>query len=138
VDAEIATGRIPDGTQLYLADGGLETTMIGERGFELPEFASFVMLGDPAGRDALRAYYRDYIGIARAAETGFTLDTPTWRWRSAPPRRARRPRSPSAAQSVPRATPITPRRCSPRPKRRRTTQTRSGPSPPPESTWSAP
>jgi S-methylmethionine-dependent homocysteine/selenocysteine methylase len=71
--------RTPNGTQLYLADGGLETTMIGERGFGLPEFASFVMLAEAAGRDALRAYYRDYIGIARAAETGFTLDTPTWR-----------------------------------------------------------
>ncbi|HEX6665851.1 MAG TPA: homocysteine S-methyltransferase family protein [Solirubrobacterales bacterium] len=79
MDAATASSRIPDGSQLYLGDGGLETTMIGERGFELPEFASFVMLGDPAGRDALRAYYRDYIGIAREGGTGFTLDTPTWR-----------------------------------------------------------
>ncbi|HEX5610532.1 MAG TPA: homocysteine S-methyltransferase family protein [Solirubrobacterales bacterium] len=79
MDAETASSRVPDGTQLYLADGGLETTMIGERGFELPEFASFVMLGDDDGRDALRAYYREYIEIARAGGTGFIFDTPTWR-----------------------------------------------------------
>jgi S-methylmethionine-dependent homocysteine/selenocysteine methylase len=79
VDAETASSRVPDGTRLYLADGGLETTMIGQRGFELPEFASFVMLADDDGRDALRAYYREYIEIAREAGTGFTFDTPTWR-----------------------------------------------------------
>ncbi|HVQ58257.1 MAG TPA: homocysteine S-methyltransferase family protein [Solirubrobacterales bacterium] len=79
MDVETASSRVPDGGLLYLGDGGLETTMIGERGFELPEFASFVMLRDSDGRDALRAYYRDYIGIAREGGTGFVLDTPTWR-----------------------------------------------------------
>lgn len=32
---------LPDGSQLFIGDGGLETTMIFEEGFELPEFASF-------------------------------------------------------------------------------------------------
>jgi len=30
--------------KLFIGDGGLETTMIFERGIELPEFASFVLL----------------------------------------------------------------------------------------------
>jgi homocysteine S-methyltransferase len=70
---------IPDGSRLFLADGGLETTMIFREGFELPCFAAFVLLRDEAGREALRRYYGEYIAIARAHGTGFTLDTPTWR-----------------------------------------------------------
>ncbi|HYG96709.1 MAG TPA: homocysteine S-methyltransferase family protein [Solirubrobacterales bacterium] len=73
------SGRLPDGTRLYLGDGGLETTMIFERGLELPEFASFVLLDSPEGLEALRDYYRGYLEIARENEVGFTLDTPTWR-----------------------------------------------------------
>lgn len=53
--------------------------MIFQRGFELPCFASFLLLRDAAGIEALRGYYRDYIDIARRHGTGFTLDTPTWR-----------------------------------------------------------
>jgi homocysteine S-methyltransferase len=74
-----ASGRIPDGTRLYLGDGGLETTMIFERGIELPDFAAFTLLESPAGIDALRDYYRGYLEIARRNGVGFTLDTPTWR-----------------------------------------------------------
>lgn len=71
--------RLPDGTRLYLGDGGLETTMIFERGLDLPCFASFTLLDRPEGVDALRDYYRGYLEIARQNDTGFTLDTPTWR-----------------------------------------------------------
>jgi S-methylmethionine-dependent homocysteine/selenocysteine methylase len=71
--------RIPDGERLYLGDGGLETTMIFERGIELPHFASFTLLESPAGIEALRDYYRGYLEIARRNGVGFTLDTPTWR-----------------------------------------------------------
>ncbi|HEV2791125.1 MAG TPA: homocysteine S-methyltransferase family protein [Solirubrobacterales bacterium] len=71
--------RVPDGKRLYLGDGGLETTMIFERGLELPEFASFTLLEGPEGIEALRDYYRGYLEIARRHRVGFTLDTPTWR-----------------------------------------------------------
>ena len=74
-----ATRRIPDGTRLYLGDGGLETTMIFERGIELPDFASFTLLDSPAGIEALQDYYRGYLEVARRNGVGFTLDTPTWR-----------------------------------------------------------
>ncbi|HST68872.1 MAG TPA: homocysteine S-methyltransferase family protein [Solirubrobacterales bacterium] len=71
--------RLPDGSRLYLGDGGLETTMIFERGLELPCFASFTLLDRPEGVEALRDYYRGYLGIAKRNGVGFTLDTPTWR-----------------------------------------------------------
>jgi S-methylmethionine-dependent homocysteine/selenocysteine methylase len=72
--------RLPRlGGPLFLGDGGLETTMIFHEGIELPEFASFRLLSDEAGRAALRRYYMAYIDIARRHRAGFTLDTPTWR-----------------------------------------------------------
>ena len=70
---------IPDGSRLFVGDGGLETTMIFREGIELPGFAAFPLLRDPAGREALRRYYGEYAGIARDLGAGFTLDTPTWR-----------------------------------------------------------
>lgn len=71
--------RLPGPGRLFLGDGGLETTMIFEHGFDLPCFASFVLLRDRDGREALRSYYRSFIEVAREGGTGFTLDTPTWR-----------------------------------------------------------
>jgi homocysteine S-methyltransferase len=65
--------------RFFLGDGGVETTMIFDEGIELPEFASFALLGDERGIDALRRYYAGYIAIAHAHRLGFTLDTPTWR-----------------------------------------------------------
>lgn len=74
-----ATKRFPTGERLFLGDGGLETTLIFREGLDLPEFASYVLLRDAAGIEALRRYYRDFLAIARRHGTGFTLDTPTWR-----------------------------------------------------------
>ena len=73
--------RIPrlDRDRLYLADGGLETTMIYREGIELPDFAAFLLLKGHRHRDALRRYYRHYIEIAQRHRVAFTLDTPTWR-----------------------------------------------------------
>jgi S-methylmethionine-dependent homocysteine/selenocysteine methylase len=74
-----ADRRLPDGSRLYLGDGGLETTMIFERGLELPLFAAFTLLDRAEGVDALRDYYRGYLEIAQRNGAGFTFDTPTWR-----------------------------------------------------------
>ncbi|HYH52974.1 MAG TPA: homocysteine S-methyltransferase family protein [Solirubrobacterales bacterium] len=71
--------RFPDDAPLYLGDGGLETTMIFERGLDLPCFAAFTLLDRPEGLEALRDYYRGYLEIAARNGTGFTFDTPTWR-----------------------------------------------------------
>ncbi|MGH6786463.1 MAG: homocysteine S-methyltransferase family protein [Novosphingobium sp.] len=63
----------------FLIDGGLETCLIFRDGLELPSFASFVLLDDPAGTEALKAYYRGFLDIAAAHGTGFVLESPTWR-----------------------------------------------------------
>jgi homocysteine S-methyltransferase len=63
----------------FITDGGMETTLIFRQGMELPEFASFVLLDDPEGVEALRSYFRPYIGLARERGVGILLDTPTWR-----------------------------------------------------------
>jgi len=67
------------GDRLFIADSGLETTLIFHDGIDLPYFASFVLLEDPVGRARLRAYFEQHIGLARAAGTGIVLETPTWR-----------------------------------------------------------
>jgi homocysteine S-methyltransferase len=46
---------------------------------ELPDFASFVLLDDETGIEALRAYFRPYLDLARDRGVGILLDTPTWR-----------------------------------------------------------
>jgi S-methylmethionine-dependent homocysteine/selenocysteine methylase len=70
---------LPDGSQVFIGDGGLETVMIFEEHLELPEFASFTLLRDEAGRAALRRYYEGFLAIAAEHGTGFTFDPPTWR-----------------------------------------------------------
>lgn len=40
------------GRELFLTDGGLETTLIFHDGFELPDFAAFLLLAD---RTAVRS-----------------------------------------------------------------------------------
>lgn len=67
------------GGKPFLSDGGLETTLIFHEGIELPHFASITMLRRPGGQDILRAYYRRYAEIARAAGAGFILESVTWR-----------------------------------------------------------
>lgn len=64
---------------LFLTDGGMETTLVFHDGLELPDFAAFVLLKDPAGTSALRAYYRTYSELAKQFNAGLVLDTATWR-----------------------------------------------------------
>jgi S-methylmethionine-dependent homocysteine/selenocysteine methylase len=67
------------GDRLFVADGGLETDLIFNRGIDLPEFAAFVVIDDAAGVHALLGYYDGYYGIARDRDAGLILGTPTWR-----------------------------------------------------------
>lgn len=57
----------------------METSLIFQDGLDLPMFASFVLLDDPAGVAALRRYYEPYLAIARRSGVGIALDTATWR-----------------------------------------------------------
>ena len=63
----------------FITDGGMETSLIFNDGLDLPHFAAFVLLDDPSGVDALRAYYRAYIDLAAERGVGIVLDAPTWR-----------------------------------------------------------
>ncbi len=63
----------------FLTDGGLETTLIFRLGIELPEFAAFLLLDRPNGEEIFASYFKDYIRLASARQTGLILDTPTWR-----------------------------------------------------------
>ena len=64
---------------LFLTDGGLETTLIFQDGFDLPEFAAFQLLKHESGREAMRRYYRRYVSIARDNGVGFIFESATWR-----------------------------------------------------------
>ena len=63
----------------FITDGGMETVLIFDYGLDLPDFASFVLLDEPAGVQALRSYYARFLDIARERGAGIVLDTPTWR-----------------------------------------------------------
>jgi S-methylmethionine-dependent homocysteine/selenocysteine methylase len=67
------------GEELFLSDGGLETTLIFHKGMDLPHFASFVLMQDDEGIATLSDYYKTYLDIADNSGTGFILETPTWR-----------------------------------------------------------
>jgi S-methylmethionine-dependent homocysteine/selenocysteine methylase len=64
---------------LFLTDGGIETSLIFHQGLDLPEFAAFVLLDNEEGLDQLRRYYEPYVSLARENGTGLVLETPTWR-----------------------------------------------------------
>jgi S-methylmethionine-dependent homocysteine/selenocysteine methylase len=63
----------------FITDGGMETSLIFQQGIDLPHFASFPLLEQEKGRNALLDYFRPYVDIARELDVGIVLDTPTWR-----------------------------------------------------------
>jgi homocysteine S-methyltransferase len=63
----------------FVADGGLETTLVFLDGIDLPDFAAFPLLDRDDGRAALTRYYTPYLQLAERVGTGIVLDTPTWR-----------------------------------------------------------
>lgn len=65
--------------QIFLTDGGLETSLIFLEGIDLPVFAAFHLLKTKEGREKIKAYYERYTAIAVNAHSGFILESPTWR-----------------------------------------------------------
>jgi S-methylmethionine-dependent homocysteine/selenocysteine methylase len=65
--------------RLFLTDAGLETMLVFQQGFILPSFASFVLLRDARGREALNTWFEEFARLARAQGAGLVLETPTWR-----------------------------------------------------------
>ena len=66
------------GNEIFLTDGGIETTLIFHEGLELPHFAAFDLLRTPEGRAALQRYYAPYVALARRSRRGLVLEAPTW------------------------------------------------------------
>jgi S-methylmethionine-dependent homocysteine/selenocysteine methylase len=64
---------------VFLTDGGIETTLIFHEGLDLPDFAAFHLLKDKEGEESLRKYFRKYASLAKDYEVGFILESPTWR-----------------------------------------------------------
>jgi S-methylmethionine-dependent homocysteine/selenocysteine methylase len=64
---------------LFLTDGGIETTLIFHEGLDLPDFAAFHLLKTSEGEAALRKYFRTYAGLANRFGTGLVLESATWR-----------------------------------------------------------
>jgi hypothetical protein len=69
--------QVDDG--VFLTDSGIETVLIFHHGYELPDFAAFVLLDDEAGFETLRGYFRDHAALARETGVGFIFESPTWR-----------------------------------------------------------
>jgi len=64
---------------IFITDGGLETTLVFHNHLDLPEFAAFDLMKSDEGYQTLRDYFRTYIDIARRNQVGFVLESPTWR-----------------------------------------------------------
>ena len=64
---------------VYLTDGGLETTLVFLDGLDLPDFASFPLLGSEDGKAHFDRYFAPYLDTAERIGSGFVIDTVTWR-----------------------------------------------------------
>ncbi|MBO9436870.1 homocysteine S-methyltransferase family protein [Ruegeria sp. R13_0] len=71
--------KLKETRRFFLSDGGLETFLIFDKGYDLPCFSAAVLLDTEQGRADLRAYFERFIDIAKASGRGFILDAPTWR-----------------------------------------------------------
>jgi homocysteine S-methyltransferase len=67
------------GGDFFMTEGGLETTLVFLEGFDLPDFAAFVLYETPEGEGALRKYFLTYAELAKRFGTGLVLETATWR-----------------------------------------------------------
>ena len=68
-----------DRDRLFLASGGLETSLVFHEGIDLPHFASFTLLEDNASAALIEQHFDRFCSLARDRKTGLMLSTPTWR-----------------------------------------------------------
>ena len=64
---------------IFLTDGGLETDFIFNKNIDLPHFAAFTLLESAEYAQSLSDYYKPYLELAKQNNTGFILESPTWR-----------------------------------------------------------
>jgi len=67
------------GADLFLTDAGIETDLIFNHGIAIREFAAHTLLPDPVGRQAIIDYFRGFLALARVQNTGYVLDSVTWK-----------------------------------------------------------
>jgi homocysteine S-methyltransferase len=67
------------GGALFLADAGLETSLVHDDGLDLPDFTTFGLLDTDNGRNVLTTYYQRFVDLASKAGRGIVLETATWR-----------------------------------------------------------
>jgi homocysteine S-methyltransferase len=67
------------GSKMFIADGGLETSLIFHSDIDLPLFAAFPLIASSEGIARLESYFRPYLDLAVENGAGIILDTPTWR-----------------------------------------------------------
>lgn len=63
----------------FMADGGIETTLIFHEGQDLPHFAAFILLKSEEGKLTLKKYFQTYAQLANKLSVGSILETATWR-----------------------------------------------------------
>ncbi len=64
---------------VFITDGGLETVLLFQQGWDLPDFAAFTLLDRPLGTEALQNYFSTYGKLAQTYGMGLVLESPTWR-----------------------------------------------------------
>jgi S-methylmethionine-dependent homocysteine/selenocysteine methylase len=62
-----------------LADAGVETAIVHDYGYQLPELQTIGMLDDRAGRAVLIDLWTRYLGVGRRHGLAMVVGTPTWR-----------------------------------------------------------
>ncbi len=72
--------RLPQlSDKVFITDGGLETVLLFQQGWVLPDFAAFTLLDRPLGTEALQNYFSTYGELAQTYGMGLVLESPTWR-----------------------------------------------------------
>ncbi len=79
IDVDISEQFTQLDGDLFLTNGGLETTFIYHEKKKLPYFASFHILKDDSGYEWMKNYLRQFVNIAEKSKLGFILEAPTWR-----------------------------------------------------------
>jgi S-methylmethionine-dependent homocysteine/selenocysteine methylase len=66
-------------SEIAMTDGGIETVLVFQDAFDLPDFAAFPLVYDREGRAAMRRYHESFLDLAADRGLPYVLDTPTWR-----------------------------------------------------------
>ncbi|MBD2460283.1 homocysteine S-methyltransferase family protein [Oscillatoria sp. FACHB-1407] len=66
-------------SDLFITDGGLETTLVFHHDIDIPEFAAFDLLKNSTGYQTLHNYFRTYATLAQTYQVGIILESATWR-----------------------------------------------------------